>query len=432
MFSADGHMITARIKLVMKKNLQVTISERNCPNPETVIYDVSALLWVLEWPCEKAKLNTYINTCKAFVFKALQLANVTLVFDRYYEGSIKSSTRRQRMGSSRVHNLKPDMPTPPKHIILSVTKNKIQLNAMLVQGVLDLDFYTQVIQKHCLTVAGVSDVPIEITYGVRIERQDLSSSHEEADMIITQHAISASLQGKVVRVVCDDTDVFVLLVHYYNGLCTTQALMFTSSPKSERLMIDIRATAVKHADIANDLLAIHGLSGADTVASLQGIGKGTALKIAKKGNCPLTSIGDTNASMDTVLAQATKFICATYGKVVEACMLMTECRLKIWKIKTGKSTTSSPKPNSLPPTDEAFMENVWRCHLQVAVWKSALCDSPQQMDPCQYGWELDPHGVPIPCSYCTCRYLSGPSFYTEIDSLQLQNLRLPHSRLQLL
>ena len=62
MFSADGHMITARSKLVMKKNLQVTISERNCPNPETVIYDVSALLWDLEWPCEKAKLNTYINT----------------------------------------------------------------------------------------------------------------------------------------------------------------------------------------------------------------------------------------------------------------------------------------------------------------------------------------------------------------------------------
>ena len=81
-----------------------------------------------------------------------------------------------------------------------------------------------------------------------------------------------------------------------------------SSPKTERLAIDIRATAAKHADVANDLLAIHGLSGADTVASLHGIGKGTALEIAKKGNCPPTSIGDTNAIMDTVLAQATKFI----------------------------------------------------------------------------------------------------------------------------
>ena len=113
--------------------------------------------------------------------------------------------------------------------------------------------------------------------------------------------------------------------------------------------------------------------------------------------------------MDTVLAQAIKLICATYGKVVEACMSMTECRLKLWKIKTGKSTTSSPKLNSLPPTDEASMENVWRCHLQVAVWKSTLCDSPQQMDPCQYGWELDPHGDPMPRTVPAGTCLDPPS-----------------------
>ena len=88
-------------------------------------------------------------------------------------------------------------------------------------------------------------------------------------------------------------------------------------------MIDIWAAAVRHVDIASDLLAIHGLSGADTVASLHGVDRGTALKVAKKGNCPFTSIGEVNASMDAVLTQATKFICATYGKVVEACMSMT-------------------------------------------------------------------------------------------------------------
>ena len=100
-----------------------------------------------------------------------------------------------------------------------------------------------------MIVAGVSDVPIEIAHGVRIDRQELSSSHEEADIIITQHAIFASILGKVVRVVCDDTDVFVLLVHYYNGLCTNLAPMIMSSPKSERVVIDIRATAARHGDI---------------------------------------------------------------------------------------------------------------------------------------------------------------------------------------
>ena len=47
---------------------------------------------------------------------------------------------------------------------------------------------------------------------MRIDHRDLCSTHEEADILITQHAISLSLLGKSVRVVCDDTDVFVLLV----------------------------------------------------------------------------------------------------------------------------------------------------------------------------------------------------------------------------
>ena len=48
-------------------------------------------------------------------------------------------------------------------------------------------------------------------------------------------------------------------------------------------MIDIRATVESHSDIADDLLAIHGLSGADEVASFHRIGKATVVKVAKKG-----------------------------------------------------------------------------------------------------------------------------------------------------
>ena len=43
----------------------------------------------------------------------------------------------------------------------------------------------------------------------------------------------------------------------------------------------------------------------------------------------------------------------------------------MWKFKTGKVAHHHQK-STLPPTDEAFMENVRRCYLQVAIWKSAL------------------------------------------------------------
>ena len=115
----------------------------------------------------------------------------------------------QRAGSSRVHDLTPDMPTQSRQVTLSVTRNKMQLSGMLADSLLSPDFYTDATQKHGLILAGVTNVPIEIVNGMRIDRQDLRSSHEEADTIITQHAIATSMQNKSVCVVCDDTDVFV-------------------------------------------------------------------------------------------------------------------------------------------------------------------------------------------------------------------------------
>ena len=119
---------------------------------------------------------------------------------------------------SRVHKLTPEMPASAKLAILTNTKNKIQLCAMPVEGMLNSDYYTNATQK-TLTIAGVSDVPMDIVGGVLIARHDLCSTHEEADIVITEHAISCSLSGKCVHVVCYGTDVLVLLVHFYHITC---------------------------------------------------------------------------------------------------------------------------------------------------------------------------------------------------------------------
>ncbi|KAK2171000.1 hypothetical protein NP493_1113g00034 [Ridgeia piscesae] len=121
----------------------------------------------------------------------------------------------QRARLNRVHKLTPEMTAPSKPVILTNTKNKIQMNAMLIEGPLNSDYYTNATQKHTLTTAVVSDVPVEIVNGVRINRHDLCSTHEEANIIITECLLS----GKCGRVVCDDTDVLVLLVHFYHITC---------------------------------------------------------------------------------------------------------------------------------------------------------------------------------------------------------------------
>ena len=56
----------------------------------------------------------------------------------------------------------------------------------------------------------------------------------------------------------------------------------------------------------------------------------------------------------------------------------------------GKKTiTATPPLKTLPPTTEAFRENVLRANVQISVWRSALLPEPPSFDPSDYGWTLE-------------------------------------------
>ena len=59
--------------------------------------------------------------------------------------------------------------------------------------------------------------------------------------------------------------------------------IYMQSPVYGYHCIDICATHLEHSDIGPDLVAIHALSGCNSVAATYGIGKTTALKTATKG-----------------------------------------------------------------------------------------------------------------------------------------------------
>ena len=92
-------------------------------------------------------------------------------------------------------------------------------------------------------------------------------------------------------------------------------------------MIYIRATVDSPSDIVDDLLAIHGLSGADAVASFHGIGKATVVKVTQKGCFPLFCIGDVHAEIKCVDAQTT-------GKVAGSCN--SGMQGQMWRSKQGR------------------------------------------------------------------------------------------------
>ena len=85
-------------------------------------------------------------------------------------------------------------------------------------------------------------------------------------------------------IVADDTDIFVLLMHFKHAGRLGNSPIFMESPLRHRSSIDIDLSAMRNCSIVPSLLAAHAVSGCDTVASYFGIGKVKVLKVIQTGN----------------------------------------------------------------------------------------------------------------------------------------------------
>ena len=90
---------------------------------------------------------------------------------------------------------------------------------------------------------------------------------------------------------------------------------------------------------------------------------------------------------------------------------MSEMRIQIWAAKNGKGVMSSPKLYSLPPTTEAFHENVKCVHYQGILWRSLedndLLPEDKASAP-EYVLKLMKYRCSTyrPCATrCTCKYV---------------------------
>ena len=178
--------------------------------------------------------------------------------------------------------------------------------------------------KDCsaLFITGQDDVPSYTYKGVKLQRDDMSTSHEEAGVIIPTQVQKAMDEGyRNVQVICDDTDVFILLVYYYQVNDWKNDVLLASLDESKRL-ISIKSTVEKHKSIVAFLPAMHALSGCDTVPMMCGIGKIGALTAINKN--PLPFLGNLCAPTDEVIHEAKSFVASCYG--VKDCIDMSKIR----------------------------------------------------------------------------------------------------------
>ena len=381
LFDENGDM-RSQAKAMLKTKLQVEVSNRLTSPPDAIIIDGCALLWCVHWPAS-GNVEDYIKNFMQSLNYYLQKCCVHLIFDRYIETSTKYATRSNRAGknASRKHVLTLATPLPTQKVILNVTHNKTQLIRLITQYLVD-----HLANNECnLVITSEQATPVAIGNGEVITRNDLHTTHEEADVIIVNQLVDLAVRGASnICVVCDDTDVFVLLIYFYcrEKLDCGVTMM---SPVAGRCVIDIKATANKHRNIADCLPGVHALSGCDTTSYIYGIGKARVLKVLNSGKA-LKLLGAEDVHIDEVVAEATSFISTCYG--IKHAGDMSEIRYSVWLMKMANTKISSaPKLRSLPPTSRAFQEHVRRAHYQTMIWKSSLSSSPPTVaDPVRYGW----------------------------------------------
>ena len=134
-----------------------------------------------------------------------------------------------------------------------------------------------------------------------------------------------------------DTDVFALLCfHFANHWAPKDVYMDPFSGGSKLITIKKSVNAKQH--IMSSLVALHAISGWDTVTVMFGIGKVKSLKVVEK--VPLVQIGEVNAELEQVIDKGKRFVAKCYSQVETS---SSKNKQTIWINQTdGAKKTAKP------------------------------------------------------------------------------------------
>jgi len=142
----------------------------------------------------------------------------------------------------------------------------------------------------------------------------LRSNFDEADYVIQQQVHSLVMQGNKnsIKVISADTDVFLLLCSNFATNDWSSVNIFMETFIDESKLISIKKSVEYKRETIPSLVALHALTGCDSVPMMYGIGKAKGLK-ALKGT-PLKCIGKKSSAMEDVVSEGFKFVASCYGR----------------------------------------------------------------------------------------------------------------------
>ena len=359
-----------------------------CPVTSIVILDGAAIIQMLKPVAVKTFEEYTSQIFVPYIMSQFQKAlRVDLVWDRYIEGSLKSTARAKRgKGIRRRVDARALIPSNWQDF-LRVEGNKTDLFKFLSRALMQSSIPEE---KQLVVTDGESVMCMPA-----LDESDLVSispcSHEEADTRMLLHAKHAAHHGHnkiLVRTV--DTDVVVLAVCLAHGLGTDYELWLAFGAGKNFRYLSAHGIAVSLGpNKAQALPLFHALTGCDTVSSFVGHGKKTAWNtwnaLPELTNALLTlSCAPSNIPGDT-MSVIERFVILLYDRT-SMCTEIDQARQKLFAKRTNVK--------QIPPTRAAMEQHIKRAIYQGGhLWGQTLVASPVLPSPTNWGWMKTTDGM---------------------------------------
>ena len=393
LFDSSG-LITKATKADLIKEMEKYLSDSDYSKPEewpeldtAVIVDVMACL-------RKVRTKNVLNfqeLVKVFVSMTLNcIANPTrvdYVFDSYFEQSIKESERERRASQTPIEltSVSGDRSLPADmNKFWPSASNKTKLQAYIKSHLADVPSECQIVTSQ---LVGLEPC---VTNGKEIPELNFDNI-EEADMRIIPHTQHAARRGATrVLVISGDTDVIVLLLHYWpefkvHGL---QELWAKAGSQDKIRYIPIHLLAEKLGPkLCSVLPALHVITGCDYTSKFGT--KSAALKAEPEQF--LMDFGSSASLLELpdTCNRAERFLVRLLKKD-DSCQTMNEYRAFLYHHKKNATLAE------LPPSSSSLQQHILRSFYVVNKLTTILERHAIKLTPTDFGYDMA-DDIILPC-----------------------------------
>ena len=214
----------------------------------------------------------------------------------------------------------------------------------------------------------------------------VKQAQADADALIVSTALSLAESIKPVVVVGTDTDLLVMLV----AQATTDMDLYMLCCKNPTTVYRVHDIQGCIGNTSKYLMALHAITGCDTVSALYRQGKCKAFNLVhkKKEYALLDTFMNAASTHQQVQQAGESFLLKLYG--ASSCESLDQFRYIAYnKAVSRTSLTSSFQLGTLPPTSAAAKQHSFRTYLIVQEWMG------RPLQPTDWGWKMGDILTPV-------------------------------------